>query len=186
MSGDEEYDEDEGTEFRVFCDASQVTLTCDGGWYHKIGEDYDLCTAEYEKLSEDEQKKYVQVQSPEDLGDDLGMYAEGEGMEDLEDMDPEQLLEMLRDAFTAREGRPPTEEEAEALVQMLFEGQLGGEDDSDDESWETDDEDGDSDSDEEESSGSDEPVPVELPDSSWDAQRLTDYIGKNGGAVLKE
>jgi hypothetical protein len=29
MSGDEEYDEDEGTEFRVFCDASQVTLACD-------------------------------------------------------------------------------------------------------------------------------------------------------------
>jgi hypothetical protein len=50
MSGDEEYDEDEGTEFRVFCDASQVTLACDGGWYHKIGEDYDLCTAEYSSV----------------------------------------------------------------------------------------------------------------------------------------
>ena len=31
-SGDEDYDEDDGIAFRVFCDKSDATLTLGGGW----------------------------------------------------------------------------------------------------------------------------------------------------------
>eukprot|EP01046_Picozoa_sp_COSAG06_P085667 COSAG06_NODE_32346_length_507_cov_5.183824_1_plen_64_part_01 len=50
-SGEEEYDsdeEDDGIGFRVFCDVSQATITF-GDWYHKKGEDFDLCEKEYQK-----------------------------------------------------------------------------------------------------------------------------------------
>ena len=30
-----------------------------GGWWHKMGEQYDLCTSEFEKLSGDEKAKFV-------------------------------------------------------------------------------------------------------------------------------
>ena len=68
-SSENEYDEDDGVEFRVYCDVSQETLVCGGGWFHKIGAEYDLCRAEYEKLSPEEQAKFVEVQTPEDLGE---------------------------------------------------------------------------------------------------------------------
>ena len=63
------FDEDDGIEFRVFCDKSNVTLTCGSGWWHQKGEEYDLCTAEYDKLPVAEKKQYVEVTTPEDLGE---------------------------------------------------------------------------------------------------------------------
>ena len=54
---------------RVFCDKSNVTLTCGSGWWHQKGGNYDLCTAEYDKLPVAEKKQYVEVTTPEDLGE---------------------------------------------------------------------------------------------------------------------
>ena len=63
------------------CDESEATITL-GNWYHKRGENYDLCSAEYEKLSAEEQTKYAKVATREDLGEDLGEYAAaGDGQE---------------------------------------------------------------------------------------------------------
>ena len=36
------FDEDDSTEIRVFCDKSNVTLTCGSGWWHQKGGNYDL------------------------------------------------------------------------------------------------------------------------------------------------
>ena len=171
-SGEESYDseEDDGIGFRVFCDVSNATITF-GDWYHKRGEDYDLCEAEYQKLSDDDKKKFVKIDTPEDLGEDLGEYV-GED-DDLEDMTPEQILEMIREAFTEKEGRPPTEEEAAAFMQMLEEAQLEGEEDSD--GWVTDDG--------EEDSEDDGIGPMFVPDKNWSVSDLKEFIKDHGGSV---
>jgi hypothetical protein len=174
-SGEEEYDseEDDGIGFRVFCDASQATITF-GDWYHKRGEDYDLCEKEYQKLSEDEKNKFVKIDTPEDLGEDLGEYV-GED-DDLEDMNPEQILEMIREAFIEKEGRAPTEEEAAAFMQMIEEAQEEGEEDSD--GWVTDE--GEDESDDESDDGGIGPMFV--PDKEWSVRDLKAFIKDNGGS----
>jgi hypothetical protein len=37
------------------CDVSEAHLTCGRGWYHKVGTNYDLCQAEYQRLRPKEQ-----------------------------------------------------------------------------------------------------------------------------------
>ena len=39
--------------------------------------------------------------------------------EDLENMDPSQLLTVISQAFEQQHGRPPTEEEAAAFLEMI-------------------------------------------------------------------
>ena len=175
----EEYDseeEDDGIGFRVFCDASQATITF-GDWYHRRGEDYDLCEKEYQKLSDGEKKKFVKIDTPEDLGEDLGEYV-GED-DDLDDMTPEQILEMIREAFMEKEGRPPTEEEAAAFMQMIEEAQEEGEEDSD--GWVT----GDSedDSDDESDDDNDGVGPMFVPTKDWSVRDLKEFIKDHGGSV---
>ena len=123
---DSEETDSDGIGFRAFCDVSQATITF-GDWYHKKGEDFDLCEKEYQKLSDAEKEQFVKVDTPEDLGQDLGEYVGDE--DDLEDMSPEQILEMISEAFMLKEGRPPTEEEAAAFLKMIDEA--SGEEDDD-------------------------------------------------------
>ena len=175
----EEYDseeEDDGIGFRVFCDVSQATITF-GDWYHKRGEDYDLCEKEYQKLSDDEKKKFVKIETPEDLGEDLGEYV-GED-DDLDDMTPEQILEMIREAFMEKEGRPPTEEEAAAFMQMIEEAQDEGEEDSD--GWVTGDSEDDSDDDSDDDN--DVSAAVFVPTKDWSVRDLKEFIKDHGGSV---
>jgi len=175
-SGEEEYDsdeEDDGIGFRVFCDVSQATITF-GDWYHKKGEDFDLCEKEYQKLSDAEKEQFVKVDTPEDLGQDLGEYVGDE--DDLEDMSPEQILEMISEAFMLKEGRPPTEEEAAAFLKMIDEAS-GEEDDDNSDGWLTDEGEDDSDDD---GAGV---GPMFVPDSNWSVRDLKAFIKDHGGSV---
>lgn len=176
-SGEEEYDseEDDGIGFRVFCDVSQATITF-GDWYHKRGEDYDLCEKEYQKLSDSEKGKFVKIDTPEDLGEDLGEYVGEE--DDLDDMTPEQLLEAIREAFTEKEGRPPNEKEVEAFMQMLEDAQGGSSEEDDDDGWVTDDGDEDSDDESEDGVG-----PMFVPDKNWSVSDLKAFIKDHGGSI---
>ena len=137
---EEEDDDEEGeVAFQVFCDSSKAIISF-GDWYHKTGDDYDLCAAEWGKLSAAEKEAFVAVNGPDDLGDDLPMYLEGS---DEEEIDEQQLLELIREAFIQREGRPPTAEEAEAFMAMMGEGVIefeeGDEEEEGEEGWVTDD-----------------------------------------------
>ena len=40
-----------------------------GRWWHKVGEDFDLCTAEYDKLDDAEKKLFIEVQDVDDLAE---------------------------------------------------------------------------------------------------------------------
>jgi len=62
------------TEYRALCDATDARLALGGNWWHKKG-GVDLCLAAYKKLSQDEQEKFVNVLSPQDLGDEASQYA---------------------------------------------------------------------------------------------------------------
>ena len=132
-----EEEDDEEVAFQVFCDSSKAIISF-GDWYHKTGSDYDLCAEEWGKLSAAEKEAFVAVSGPDDLGDDLPMYLEGS---DEEEIDEQQLLELIREAFIQREGRPPTAEEAEDFMAMVGEGVIEFEegDDEGEEGWETDD-----------------------------------------------
>eukprot|EP01052_Picozoa_sp_SAG31_P036339 SAG31_NODE_4519_length_3163_cov_3.686096_2_plen_254_part_01 len=55
------------------CDVSSATCTF-GNWFHKSGEQYDLCCVEYRNLCAEEQAKYTKIDVLEDLGDDLEDY----------------------------------------------------------------------------------------------------------------
>ena len=176
-----EDEEDDGIGFRVFCDVSEVTISF-GDWYHKRGEDFDLCEAEWAKLDAGEQAKFVKVESPEDLGEDLGEYVGDE--DDMDDMTPEQIMEMIAAAFMEKEGRPPTEEEAAAFMQMIAEAGEGesGESGSDDgEGWATDDDDSEEDSDEDDGDGGFGPMFV--PDDGWSVGDLKAFITDSGGST---
>ena len=48
----------------VACDASGMSPIV-GTRYHKSGQDYDLCEAEFAKLSETDKPLYEKIQSPE-------------------------------------------------------------------------------------------------------------------------
>jgi putative flavoprotein involved in K+ transport len=52
----------------IFCDRSQVRLTRESGWWHLMNGEYDLCSAEYQKLSDEEKAKYVEIK---DIDDDV-------------------------------------------------------------------------------------------------------------------
>ena len=61
-----------GTGFH-FCDVRDVPLGL-GDWYHKRGEEYDLCTKEYEKLSDDERLQFVKIDTPEELVEEWATF----------------------------------------------------------------------------------------------------------------
>ena len=48
LDQDEELD-DETIEMQAFCDETGEIINL-GGWYHKVGAEYDICEAEYDKL----------------------------------------------------------------------------------------------------------------------------------------
>ena len=105
------------------------------------------------------------------MAQDLVSYMDDDDEDDgLEEMDPEQLMEALAEAFTAKHGRPPTEEEAKMFVQLMDE--MGDFDDDDSDGWATDD--GEEDSDE------DGDIEL-LPDSTWTKDELLGYIVQHGG-----
>ena len=173
-------EEDDGIGFRVFCDVSQATISF-GDWYHKRGEDFDLCEAEWLKLTDAEQAKFVKVESPDDLGEDLGEYVGDE--DDMDDMSPEEIMGMIAEAFMEKEGRPPTEEEAAAFMQMIAEAQdeEGDSDDDDDDGWATDDGEEDSDDDSDDDGGGSF-GPMFVPDDGWSVGDLKAFIEDSGGS----
>eukprot|EP01047_Picozoa_sp_COSAG01_P123134 COSAG01_NODE_52046_length_349_cov_1.776000_1_plen_110_part_10 len=54
----------------ILCDRSQVRLTQESGWWHMMNGEYDLCTAEYQKLSDEEKAKYVEIKDFDDVEDE--------------------------------------------------------------------------------------------------------------------
>lgn len=48
-----------------------------GDWYHRRGFASDLCTAEWKKLSPEQQADYIQVQSLDDLGEQVRLPHDG-------------------------------------------------------------------------------------------------------------
>jgi hypothetical protein len=59
----------------LVCDVSGVKLGFQKGWYHFVGDVYDLCHDEYEILDEADKKMYQLILKQEDLADDLFTYA---------------------------------------------------------------------------------------------------------------
>jgi len=59
---------------RALCDATDARLTPGDNWYHKAG-GVDLCHAAFKKLSDEEKAKFVNVQAPSDLGNEMKQYA---------------------------------------------------------------------------------------------------------------
>ncbi len=72
-------------EFESTCDASGVTV-CFGDWYHSLGwdvDEIDLCEAEYQKLSHEQQQCYHKIEAPDDLAGDIHMYSKPANEESL-------------------------------------------------------------------------------------------------------
>ena len=72
----EDLDSIEGdrADYRGVCEKTKGKLTIDSGWWHKIGEQYDLCIIEFDKLSGEEKAKYVEIKERKNLGADLDKY----------------------------------------------------------------------------------------------------------------
>jgi hypothetical protein len=58
------------------CDITR-NLLHRGDWYHRRGFASDLCTAEWKKLSPEQQADYIQVQSLDDLGEQVRLPHDG-------------------------------------------------------------------------------------------------------------
>ena len=65
-------------EDRVFatCDVTGKDLTL-GDWYHKRGEDFDICGEEFRRRPDEERAGYIAVTTLEALGDERSTYAQG-------------------------------------------------------------------------------------------------------------
>ena len=63
----------EDEEAIAICDVSGKDLLF-GDWYHRAGEEYDVCAAEHAKLSPVDQQKYVKVMRLQDLGEDIKYF----------------------------------------------------------------------------------------------------------------
>ena len=87
FDGVEDAENGDEHDFGIVCDRTKGNLTTDSGWWHKVGEQYDLCTLELEKLPADERAKYVQIKQLEDLGADLDKYMGDDDDDDDDDDD---------------------------------------------------------------------------------------------------
>ena len=61
---------EEDEEAIAICDVSGIDLFF-GDWFHKRGEDYDVCAAEHAKLSPVDRRAYIKVTRLQDLGEDI-------------------------------------------------------------------------------------------------------------------
>ena len=79
----------EDEEAIAICDVSGIDLFF-GDWFHKRGEDYDVCAVEHAKLSPADRNAYVKVTRLQDLGEDIKfvqhLLEDGEGDDKSDDM----------------------------------------------------------------------------------------------------
>ena len=80
--------QEEDEEAIAICDVSGTDLFF-GDWFHKRGEDYDVCAAEHAKLSPVDRRAYIKVTRLQDLGEDIKfvqhLLEDGEGEDESDD-----------------------------------------------------------------------------------------------------
>ena len=89
----------EASQWPIFCDVCDSPITLDN-WYHKRGDQYDLCLADFRAVPEHEQCQYVLVHETADLGAERGPY-EDAFMAHAQGLQNTQGAQMVRSAPVA-------------------------------------------------------------------------------------
>ena len=89
----------EASQWPIFCDVCDSHITLDN-WYHKRGDQYDLCLADFRAVPEHEQCQYVLVHEAADLGAERGPY-EDAFMAPAQGLQNTQGAQMVRSAPVA-------------------------------------------------------------------------------------
>ena len=92
----------EASQWPIFCDVCDSPITLDN-WYHKRGDQYDLCLADFRAVPEHEQCQYVLVHETADLGAERGPY-EDAFMAHAQGLQNTQGAQMVRSALSPDPG----------------------------------------------------------------------------------